>query len=136
MSDKEPSSVNTPPLGDLEIAVMKVLWQAPEQSAKDLHATLGNARGISLNTIQSTLDRLYRKQLLSRTKVAHAFRYRPQVPRQQLIAGLINDLLGRFADDARSSLAAFVDAADQMDERALDELEQVLKARRGEGPSS
>ncbi|WP_286804121.1 MULTISPECIES: BlaI/MecI/CopY family transcriptional regulator [unclassified Marinimicrobium] len=136
MPGKEPPTTATPPLGELEIAVMEALWQTPGQSAKDLHATLGAARGISLNTVQSTLDRLYRKQLLSRTKVAHAFRYRPQVARQQLIAGLINDLLGRFTNDAHSSLAAFVDAADQLDERALDELEQVLKARRGEGASS
>ncbi|UZJ44677.1 BlaI/MecI/CopY family transcriptional regulator [Marinimicrobium sp. C6131] len=136
MPGKESPSNRTPPLGELEIAVMEALWRAPGQSAKNLHATVGSARGISVNTVQSTLDRLYRKQLLSRTKVAHAFHYQPQVARQQLIAGLINDLLGRFTNDARSSLAAFVDAADQLDEGALDELEQVLKERRGEGTSS
>lgn len=125
---------NTPPLGELEIAVMEALWQTPDQSAKDVHATLGTVRGISLNTIQSTLDRLYRKQLLERTKTGHAFRYQPRVARHQLIAGLINDLLGRFSNDSRSSLAAFIDAADQLDDGALDELEQALKARRSGSP--
>lgn len=135
MARNASDTASTPPLGELEIAVLERLWQTPDQSAKDVHASLGTVRGISLNTIQSTLDRLYRKQLLDRTKTGHAFRYQARVSRQQLIADLINDLLGRFSEDSSTSLAAFVDAADRLDDRALDELEQALKARRSGGSS-
>lgn len=125
-----------PALGALEIAVLEHLWQVPEASAKEVHAALGAARGISVNTVQSTLERLYRKKLLKRAKAGHAFRYSAQVPREQLVADLINDVLGRFGGDTASSLAAFVEAADRLDEEALNALEAELKKRRERGESS
>ena len=58
--------VLAPALGDLELAVLEVLWQTDRADAKAVHSALGSARGIGLNTVQSTLERLFRKQLLAR----------------------------------------------------------------------
>jgi len=55
------------------------LWHGGEGAAKAVHKGLGQARGITLNTIQSTLKRLFEKGLLSRDKVSHAHVYRPRV---------------------------------------------------------
>lgn len=60
-------------LGDLEIAVLEFVWRTPEVSVKQLHAELGVERGLALNTIQSTLDWLFRKQLLDLEKSAMPF---------------------------------------------------------------
>lgn len=127
----DPSSV--PPLGELEIAVLEYVWHQPRVSAKEAHAAIGASRGISANTVQSTLERLFRKQLLQREKQGHAFYYTAKVPRQQLLVGLINDVLGRFGSDTTSSLAAFVEAAEQLDENALQTLEAEIIARRERG---
>ena len=59
-------------LGELEKQVLQYLWNASEADAKQVHVVLGQSRGNSLNTIQSTLDRLFKKGLLSRTKQGHA----------------------------------------------------------------
>lgn len=119
-----------PPLGDLEVAVLEVVWASPGCSAKEAHTQIGTARGISPNTVQSTLERLYRKQLLTRRKQGHAFRYSASVGREQLIASCIRETLGRFGGDAAASLAAFVDAADDIDETTLARLEEELRQRR------
>lgn len=124
-----------PTLGDLEIAVLEYVWKTVDVSAKEAHAAIGTARGISVNTVQSTLERLYRKALLTRTKSSHAFRYAPRVSREQVVAGLINDVLGRFDGDRASSLAAFVEAAERLDEESLRALELELKHRRKRGAS-
>lgn len=117
-------------LGDLEIAVLDLIWRHPGLSAKEAHKAIGESRGISVNTVQSTLERLHRKQLLERTKKSHAFHYSAQVTRERLVATLINDLMGRFSSDTASSLAAFVELADQLDEQSLEALESELKNRR------
>ena len=125
-----------PALGDLEVAVLEVVWETPECSAKDVHEEIGKARGISLNTVQSTLERLYRKQLLSRRKRGHAYRYSALVRREQLIASYIQETVGRFGGDAATSLAAFIDAAEDIDAATLARLEAELHKRRkarGEG---
>ena len=59
-------------LGDLEIAVLEEIWKSERGEARALHERLGKARGISLSTIQSTLERLYRKDLLTRERISHA----------------------------------------------------------------
>lgn len=126
---RQPAST-IPALGELEIAVLEHAWSAGETSAKDAHAAIGEQRGISLNTVQSTLERLFRKELLTRTKSGHAFRYSAKIPREQLLARLIHDVIGRFGADTSASLAAFVEAAEDFDEDALSALEAELKQRR------
>jgi DNA-binding HxlR family transcriptional regulator len=75
--------VRPPLLGQLESSVMELLWAGGDGEAKAVHAALGRRRGITLNTIQSTLKRLFEKGLLSRDKVSHAHVYRPRVDRQE-----------------------------------------------------
>lgn len=123
-------SESSPTLGDLEIAVLEHIWQAGTTSAKEAHACIGAARGISVNTLQSTLERLFRKGLLARVKEGHAFRYAARVSREKLVAGLINDVLGRFGVDTVTSVAAFAELATGLDETALAALEAELRKRR------
>lgn len=126
-NDSRPSM---PVLGDLEVAVMERLWAEPEWTAKELHGQMGNDRGISLNTVQSTLERLYRKQLVERRKRGHAYRYSPRVHREELVAAYMQDVLGRFGGDPAASIAAFVDSADDLDAATLERLEAALDRRR------
>lgn len=120
-------------LGDLEVSVLEFIWARGETTAKLAHGELGPARGISLNTVQSTLERLYRKQLLGRTKQGHSYRYAAAVSRDALVAALMNQVLENLGGDAAASLAAFVEGADQVDGAALDALEAALRRRREQG---
>ncbi len=119
-----------PHLGDLEVAILEYVWTLEEVSAKTAHAEIGEERGISLNTVQSTLERLYRKDLLDRVKVGHSYRYSPRVSRDELVAALVREVVGRFGGDSSAAIAAFVDAADIPDKQALQAVEETLRRRR------
>lgn len=43
-------------LGELEMAVLEHLWVTKSGDAKEIHNSVGTQRGITLNTIQSTLE--------------------------------------------------------------------------------
>lgn len=121
---------NVPPLGDLEIAVLEHVWASGSTTAKTAHEAVVRTRGISLNTVQSTLDRLHRKEILAREKVSRAFHYSPRLDRETLLADLIAEAARRFGEDPGTAMAALVDAAERIDERALDELEHLIATRR------
>ncbi len=121
-----------PSLGELELAVLEHVWTVGEVTAKEAHAELGIARGISLNTVQSTLERLTRKNLLDRSKAGHAYRYSARVTREQLIADLVGGVVGRLQGDTAASLMAFLDSADDLDDETLVRLEAELRRRREE----
>ncbi len=75
---------------------MELAWSRPALSAQETHAAL-QARGITLSTVQSTLERLTRKGLLARHKSGRAFRYRAAVAREALIASLLRALSDELA---------------------------------------
>jgi len=120
----------TPRLGELESSLLEHLWAAGSATARSAHEDIGQSRGISLNTIQSTLDRLHRKGLLERRKVSRAFHYSASVTRASLLAALVAEAAVRFGEDRPTAMSALVDAAQQLDDAALDELERVIEARR------
>lgn len=122
-----------PALGDLELAVLDVLWLAGSADAKGVHAALGPSRGIGLNTVQSTLERLCRKQLLAREKVSHAYHYRAEVSREALVGRLVESAVQRVAaGDGDALIAAFVDLASRDDATQLERMAQLIARRRGE----
>lgn len=118
-------------LGELEKIVLQYLWNKKEADAKQVHSVLGVTRGNSLNTIQSTLDRLFKKELLSRSKQGHAYCYRAKVDRESLIAQLITNVTSDFVKDGENSLiAAFSSASSQLDDAQLDTLESLIEEQR------
>jgi len=132
--------VKRPNLGELEMAVLEHLWGAESGSAKDVHKSIGTQRGISVNTIQSTLERLFRKKLLHREKISHSYVYSPSVQRGELVTQLIDDVVNSLSDGKSDyMLSAFVDLAARTDESNLDRLEALIaehRATRGEDSKS
>jgi predicted transcriptional regulator len=131
--------VRPPLLGDLETAVMNHLWAGRDGDAKSVHAALGKRRGITLNTIQSTLKRLFEKNLLERDKVSHAHVYCARVSREEFHHGLIGEILvGMKSGQSDSFVSAFVDIAEQAGPEHLARLEALVNERRkkrnGRGP--
>jgi predicted transcriptional regulator len=123
--------IQRPYLGELEMAVLEYLWANGTFDANGVHAALGRSRGISHNTIQSTLERLYKKKLLTRQKVSRAYVYQTSVSRDELMGRMITDVVHTLVDDdADSMLAAFVDIAARSDEAHLDRLEELISEYR------
>ena len=122
-----------PRLGELELAVLDHLWTTEDADVHETHAAVGKRRGISPNTVGSALERLYKKGLLEREKVSHAYRYRAALDRETFRARKVLDAAGGLRALSKSSLlAAFVDLVADSDEQALVELERLIRAKREE----
>ena len=125
------SNISRPYLGELEIAVLEELWAHGPLDAKATHRIVGARRGIGLNTIQSTLERLFRKQLLRREKVSHAYVYTAAVQREELMERLIGEVVETFSSGhSEPMLTAFVDLAARADDQNLSRLEELIAERR------
>ncbi|MDZ7752933.1 MAG: BlaI/MecI/CopY family transcriptional regulator [Gammaproteobacteria bacterium] len=122
-----------PYFGDLELAVLEELWTHGASDAKTVHRRIGGRRGIAPNTVQSTLERLYRKDLLTREKISHAYVYTPSVRREQLMERLIEGVVETFSSGRfEPMLTAFVDLAARVDDENLARLERLIAERRAE----
>jgi predicted transcriptional regulator len=120
-----------PPLGELELEVLEYLWRVGEADVIETHAAIGRRRKITLNTVGSTVERLFRKQLLEREKVSHAYRYRAAVARDVFAARRVLDAAGGIKALADAGvLSAFVDLVADGDEAALERLEALIAQKR------
>lgn len=121
-------------LGNLELSVMEILWQRGESSVRDVIAQL--ARPLAYTTVMTTLDRLYKKDLLERRKAERAFLYSPRSTRaawerkraDKLLAGL----LSRSEHSRDLLISCLVDVAGQYDAALLEELEKKIRTKRKE----
>jgi predicted transcriptional regulator len=122
---------NPPILGDLEKAVLNDLWMNKSGDANAVHQRVGVIRDISLHTVQSTLERLYRKTMLERQKIRHSFVYSPRLSREETMSSMIGALLASFGQTASTPmLSAFVDYAASVDESNLGRMEDLIAVRR------
>lgn len=122
--------VREPFLGELERAVMEVLWSEGSCDAKEVYSTVGRERGITLNTIQSTMKRLFIKGFLSRVKESHAHIYAPAIDRESFFRQVLGRVVEELAvKEPANLIPAFVDLADRVSTRDLERLERLLGER-------
>lgn len=121
-------------LGPLELRVMEILWLHGDSNVRDV--ALQIERPLAYTTVMTTLDRLFKKGLLSRRKLERAFLYSPLLSRQEWEHKRAGDWLDSFlAGQNRSGallVSCLVDAVGQRDEALLDELERKIRLKRKE----
>lgn len=117
-------------LGQLESAVMDVLWSQPGQTVTGVEEQLRQQREIAHTTVLTTLDRMHRKGYLTREKQVKAFVYSPRYTRaefERMVAQeVLGALIGNFTEPA---LSTFVDLIGD-DDVALDQLEARIQEKR------
>lgn len=119
-------------LGALERDVLAIAWEQDEISVRDACERLGSS--VAYTTVMTTMDRLYKKGLLSRRKAGRAFIYRATATRDELegavAAELVQGLIQRDGSEPLPILSSLVDAVSDRDRALLDELERLIREKR------
>ena len=118
-------------LGALETEIMERIWRRGEVAVRDLHEDLSDR--LAYTTIMTTLDRLYKKGLLNRRKQGKAFFYRAALSEREYREQVAQHLFGMAlsgAGDSQIVLSRFVDAVTQTDRQMLEQLDELVKAKR------
>jgi predicted transcriptional regulator len=82
-----------PALGHRELEVLNHLWRDGSMTALALHEQIIAVEEVSLNTIQSTLERLRAKALVHRKKVGRAYFYTASLTRTDVVKRVLHDLV-------------------------------------------
>jgi predicted transcriptional regulator len=120
------------PLGPLEERVLEELWKRPHPvTVRELVDE--SCHDLAYTTVMTTLDRLFKKNLLRREAEGRAFRYAPRYTREDLHQQALSETL-RQALDASSTpslpLSHLVESLSERDEQLLDHLRELVEAKR------
>jgi predicted transcriptional regulator len=118
-------------LGTLERRVIEIVWAGDEVTVRDVHARLDSK--VAYTTVMTTLDRLFRKGLLARTKRSRAFVYSALASREELDHIVASDVVSGLLAGEWSAplpfLSNLVEAVGERDRALLDELERLVKTK-------
>jgi predicted transcriptional regulator len=120
-------------LGPLEERLLDALWQRGHATVRDL---IDDAcQDLAYTTVMTTLDRLFKKNLLSREAEGRAFRYTPRFTREELHREVAGEAFRQLLDASPASslpLSYLVEILTERDAQLLDDLRRVVEAKRRE----
>ena len=117
-------------LGDLQRAVLEVLWEIDEATVQDVAQRLKPERDLAYTTVLTTLQNLAKAGWVQHEKVGRAYVYSPTRSRDQANAKSISSFVKRaFGGNAKLMLQALLDT-DELSKDELLELKRMIDAKR------
>jgi predicted transcriptional regulator len=120
-------------LGPLEERLLEALWQRGHATVREL--IVGECNDLAYTTVMTTLDRLFKKHLLSREVEGRAFRYAPCLTREQLQQEVAGEAFRQLLDASPAAslpLSFLVEIVSDRDAQLLDDLRQLVDEKRSE----
>ena len=120
-------------LGPLEKRLLHALWECRSATVRELIDD-GNIH-LAYTTVMTTLDRLYKKNLLNRAVEGRAFRYSPRQTQEELQKEAASKAIRQLLSSNSASslpLSYLVEAVGQHDAKLLEELQELVERKRRE----
>lgn len=97
MTPQEPDPLR---LGDLQLAILRVLWAEGQATVARVHAVVGPARGSAASTIATMLSKMEARGLVRHEKRGRQFVYRAALDEADAQRSMVRDVTARlFAGD-------------------------------------
>lgn len=109
----------------LELQCLAALWTLGQGNVQAVRDQLASKRTLAYTTVMTMLDRLTRKQVLSRKKVGRSFVYTPLVSRDEIRHLALRELTDSLFDGSSSVLRAYVNGTRAAAAHAGDEPETL-----------
>ncbi len=117
-------------LGELQHAIMAVLWERGEAATAEVHEAL-QGRGLAPTTIATMLRKMEDKGVVVHRAVGRQFLYRPAVSEDQVRRSMVGELIERLFEGDPTALVAHLVSEHEIDAEELRELRRRLGRKRG-----
>jgi predicted transcriptional regulator len=115
-------------LGDLQHAIMQVLWGRNEATVAEVHEALYEERRLAPTTIATMLRKMEQKGVVAHRVEGRQFVYRPAVSENAVRSSMVGELLERlFAGDPAALVSHLVEDR-EIDSREIERLRALLDA--------
>jgi predicted transcriptional regulator len=120
-----------PLTGELQVQIMAAVWRLGGATVEQVRSELPPRYRGAYNTVQTVLNRLADRKLLSRHKVGMAFEYRPRISEADYLSRSISQTLAGASTAARqAALARLIGELDDDELSGLRELALEMNPKR------
>lgn len=123
-----PRSNGLPQLTPAELDVMKVLWDAGRQSAREVHERLAERSGWAYSTTRTTMERLVKKGVLGKKAFHGLHLYEPRISRAAGLARMVRDFARQVLETSPVPVVSLFAESGTLTAEEIAELESLLRA--------
>lgn len=109
-------------LGDVQLAIMRVLWQHGEAAVAEVHEALRDERGLAPTTVATMLVKMEKKGVVTHRAIGRRFIYRAAVSESEVRRSMVGELTDRLFQGNVAALLSHLLSEHDLD---TDELAQV-----------
>ena len=121
----------TPITGELQTQIMSALWRLGSGTVEQVRRALPPRHRGAYNTIQTVLNRLAERGLLTRHMIGNAFEYRPAMSEAEYLSRSLSQTLAAASMDARqAALARLIGGLDKSELAKLQRLARQTGEKR------
>lgn len=115
-------------LGELEGAIMDILWARGEATVREVLDELNHTRSLAYTTVLTIMGRLVEKGLLAQHKIGRAHLYRPRMSREAYVAEVAGQVVRSLVEDFGDiALAQFSQELEGVDPARLAMLKALME---------
>ncbi len=117
-------------LGDLQLAIMRVLWERGEAPAIEVHQALFEERRLAVTTIKTMLRKLEEYGCVAHRTKGRQFIYRPAIAEADVRRSMVADLVTRLFSGDSTALVNHLVRSGEIDPDDLDDLRAMVSSKR------
>lgn len=123
-------------LGDLQLAIMRVLWRDGEATVRQVQEALESSRPLALTTVATMLTKMEAKGVVGHRAEGRRYVYRPLVTERRVRQSMVRRLTeGLFAGDAMAVVSHLISER-EIPAGELAELRRMIEQRQREEDES
>ncbi len=115
-------------LTDLQMAIMRVLWDRGHASAAEICEALRPDRGLALSTVATLLTRLEKRGVVKHETRSRQYVYYPAVTEPEVRRTMVSELTERLFDGDVAALMSHLLTAREMSEGDLARVRRMIEA--------
>ena len=120
-------------LTDLQLAVMRVLWDRGDSTVTDVVEGLLPERPLALTTVATVLSRLEKRKIVVHRTEGRQYVYRARVTEKDVRRSMVSQLTDMLFDGSPTALISHLLASRDIDARSLDEVKRLIEDEERKG---
>src|SRR5262249_56514942 len=121
-------------LGDLQLRIMKALWERTEASVADVLEALGPGADLAYTTVATMLRKMEARGLVTHRSEGRRFLYRAAVTPDAVTRSMADDILERLFEGRLSDLLSHLLSTREVSREDLADLERLIAQKRKKQP--
>ena len=114
-------------LDELQLKIMKVLWSLEKASVNQIQETLKVEREFAVTTINTVLQRLYKKGIVNFHKEGRQYIYKPMISEKETQTSMATNLVEQLFDGKSSVLVNHLLEENAFQAEELERLKKMIE---------